>query len=110
MGNNLNKNVILGRLKQFYGFTTNKELADFLGVANNTITNQIRRNTIDYELIFSKCEDIDINWLLSDENAKHEPLQISDIKWDAKNFDEITTSYRRREGQYNLFYNLACSS
>lgn len=39
MGNNLNKNVILGRLKQFYGFTTNKELADFLGVANNTITN-----------------------------------------------------------------------
>ena len=80
MGNILNKNVILGKIKQFYGFKTNKELASFLGVANNTITNWVRRNTIDYDLIFSKCKGIDINWLLSNSNQEaDQKITILDV-------------------------------
>jgi len=80
MRNISSKNVILGKIKQFYGFKTNKELASFLGVANNTITNWVRRNTIDYDLIFSKCKDIDINWLLSNDNQEiNQKINILDV-------------------------------
>ena len=33
-----NKNAIIQRLKEYYGLSTNAELADKLGVAQNTIS------------------------------------------------------------------------
>jgi len=65
-----NKNkiiLIINKLKEYYGFKTNKEFADFLGIAPTTLSSWYSRSTIDYNLIYSKCVDIDANWLLTGE-------------------------------------------
>lgn len=104
MRNIANKNVILGKIKQFYGFTTNKELASFLGVANNTITNWVRRNTIDYDLIFSKCTDVDINWLLSNEKeVTHAKIKLVDVDFEQRSISEIMETYEANGSLQNLF-------
>ena len=69
--NTHNVNFILTRLKSALSFKTNKQLAAFLGVSEQGISSWKIRNTIDYELIFAKCVNIDLNWLIkgsSDDN------------------------------------------
>jgi len=58
------KTLILCRIKEHYGFKTDVELADFLGIKRSTLSNWTKRDSIDYDLIFSKCEHVNINWLL----------------------------------------------
>ena len=107
MGNILTKNVILGKIKQFYGFKTNKELASFLGVANNTITNWVRRNTIDYDLIFSKCKDIDVNWLLSNDNQeKNQKINILDVDIKGQSASETLGTLENESDAIQNMYNL----
>lgn len=78
-----NKNAIIQRLKEYYGLSTNAELADKLGVAQNTISGWIKRNSIDYDLVFSKCEGVDFNWLVSGATTTHCPHQDkSEVKLD----------------------------
>lgn len=64
-----NKELIINRLKEANNFHTDKELADFLGISKTTISNWYSRNALDFELVLSKCEHIDINWLLFGKNS-----------------------------------------
>lgn len=61
----IDKSLILNRLKRFKGFTTDRELADFLEISKSTLSNWYKRNSIDYDLLFSKCEQINIDWLIT---------------------------------------------
>lgn len=70
MGDLINKPVILDRIKQVYNLAGNSELSRFLGVAPNTITNWYNRNSIDYDTIFTKCENVNLEWLIT---GKGEP-------------------------------------
>lgn len=45
--------------------------AKFLGVAPSTISSWLARNTIDYDLIFAKCENISAEWLLTGKGNMH---------------------------------------
>lgn len=67
MGNILDKPSVLDRIKSFYGLKGNADLARFLGVAPNTITNWYGRKTFDIDVIYTRCVDININWLLTGE-------------------------------------------
>lgn len=69
MGNILDKPLVLDRIKEYYKLKGNAELARFLGVAPNTITNWYRRKTFDIDVIYTKCVDIDMNWLLTGEGS-----------------------------------------
>jgi len=62
---NNDKTLILNRIKSHYGFKSDAEFARFLGIKPNSLSNWYTRNTIDYDLVFSKCEDINLEWLLS---------------------------------------------
>lgn len=94
MSKNPDKNIIIQRLKQYYGLSTNVALADKLGVAQNTISGWIKRNSIDYDLIFSKCEDVDFNWLLSGATTIHKQYRsVLDTEAD-KRLSENTKSKR----------------
>lgn len=66
----MNKSLILNRVKEYYNFQTDLELADFLGVNKSTISNWSKRNSIDYDLLFTKCEHINKNWLITGEGSK----------------------------------------
>ena len=55
---------IIQRLFLFFNVRTNKELSEKLGVSGTVLSNWKHRNTIDYDILFTKCENINTNWLL----------------------------------------------
>lgn len=57
--------MVLDRIKQYYSLKSNADLARFLGVAPNTITNWYGRKTFDLDVVYTKCVDVDFNWLLT---------------------------------------------
>lgn len=67
MGNILDKSSVLDRIKSHYSLKGNADLARFLGVAPNTITNWYGRKTFDLDTIYTKCVGIDMHWLLTGE-------------------------------------------
>lgn len=73
-----NANIIIEKLKKALGIGTDTALASFLGVAANTISAWKSRNTLDYELIITKCNDIDFNWLFNSQYANIE-TKINEI-------------------------------
>jgi hypothetical protein len=60
----IDKSRIMERIKKQYGFKTNMQLAAFLGVSPQTISGWIRRNSIDYDLVFSKCRDMSVDFMV----------------------------------------------
>ncbi|WP_313261935.1 helix-turn-helix domain-containing protein [Sphingobacterium sp.] len=61
------KSLILNKIKLHYGFKTDAQFAKFLGIKPNSLSNWYSRNTMDYELVFSKCDEIDGNWIFTGE-------------------------------------------
>ena len=55
---------IIDSLNKHYSMN-NVQFASFLGIAPTTLSSWKDRDSIDYELIYSKCVDIDANWLLT---------------------------------------------
>lgn len=60
----MNTELIINRLKEAKKITTDAQLATVLGVKPNTLSTWKTRNSLDLELIFSKCEDISLDWLI----------------------------------------------
>ncbi|MBS5644087.1 MAG: helix-turn-helix domain-containing protein [Alistipes sp.] len=54
---------VIARLKRVFDAKTDSELADKLGVKQNTISTWKIRGTLDYPLIIANCDKIDLNWL-----------------------------------------------
>lgn len=83
MGSFLDKPMVLDRIKEYYKLKGNADLARFLGVAPNTITNWYGRKTFDIDVIYTKCVDMDMNWLLTGEgnmcrNEESQPAEPID--------------------------------
>lgn len=73
--NRLDKSLILSRLKSVKNLATDTELAKMLGISKSTLSNWYSRNSIDYDLVFSICEHVNLNWLLTGDGS----MFISDI-------------------------------
>lgn len=99
MGFIKDKSLILSRIKSHYDLKSNADLARFLGIAPNTVSNWYTRNSIDYELIFSKCEDLDLNSLLRNDLQLKEPVKEYVLRTD-----------RREEIQSIPLYNLEAAA
>ena len=85
---------IIERLFIYFQVDNNKQLAEKLGVSNTVLSNWKARNTIDYELLFTKCENINFNWLikgngqmLNDDLIKTNILNDQEIKYNIGNKD-----------------------
>ena len=48
----------------YFQVNTLGELSVALGVSPSVLSNWKKRNTIDWELLFSKCEKANLNWLI----------------------------------------------
>lgn len=62
-----NVNYLLDRVKKGLGFKTSKELASYLGVNSSTVSAWKKRNSVDYDLLFTKCKSLSKDWLLTGE-------------------------------------------
>ena len=65
----LEKTEILDRIKEAYSLKTNAKLASFLGIAPTTLSSWYSRNTFDLDLIYEKCVDVNIEWLLTGQGS-----------------------------------------
>lgn len=61
---------IVARLKRVLNVSTDSELAERLGVKQNTISSWKSRGSLDYALIIAKCDSVDLNWLFNGESEK----------------------------------------
>jgi hypothetical protein len=61
----IDKALILNRIKSHYNFKFKAELARFLGIETNTLSNWYTRNIINFDLLVTKCEDLNLNWLIN---------------------------------------------
>jgi hypothetical protein len=57
--------LIYNRIKSHFKLKSNAELADFLGISTQAVSNSIARNSINWDNIFTKCEGLSIDWLLT---------------------------------------------
>lgn len=55
---------IINRLKLALSLPTDNALSDYLGIGKAALSNWKRRNTIDFLLIFSKCEHLNLDWVV----------------------------------------------
>ncbi|WP_199118694.1 S24 family peptidase [Pedobacter sp. ASV28] len=92
MGIEKDNRLILNEIKSHYNFSSDAELARFLGVAPNTLSNWVARNSLDYDLIFSKCEDIDANFLLTGKGNRWK----ANIDYSVSNLAEPKSVYMGR--------------
>lgn len=89
---------ILNRLKLAFSAGSDTELADLLGIKKATLSNWRNRNSLDLPLVFSFCEHINIDWLITGQGKmlKNAPLDSeSDIipsKSSIKNLRVISRS------------------
>lgn len=77
----INSCDILERVKEYLGVQSDSQLSAVLGVKKSTISNWKTRNSIDFELLFTKCDRADIGWLIMGENDNLTRLanRLSDI-------------------------------
>lgn len=59
------KSLILNAIKSHYKFKSDTEFAKHLGIAPTTLSSWHSRNKIDYDLVYSKCENLSGDFLLT---------------------------------------------
>lgn len=91
----MDKSLIINEIKNHLQYKTDTELAEFLGVKQPTISTWRKRNTIDYELIIAKCNDIDANWLIT---GKGKMLKKETINKSNFSVNETSLIYNKTEG------------
>lgn len=64
---------VIERLKIALNLSSDNALAETLGVSKATLSNWKSRNSIDIPLLFSKCEHISVDWLLTGNGAMLKP-------------------------------------
>lgn len=61
----MDKKLILNEIQNYYKFKKDVEFANHLGITSQMLSNWKSRNTYDAELLFTKCENINAEWLLT---------------------------------------------
>lgn len=61
----MNKSLILNEIKLAYSLATDRDFAHFLGIAPTTLSSWHKRNTMDYDLVYAKCVDLNAEFMLT---------------------------------------------
>lgn len=69
--------LIINRLREVFEVSSDLQLSKKLGLGNTTVGNWRNRNTVDYELVISKCENVDLNWLFRGKPLSAEKNELS---------------------------------
>ena len=65
MSKKIDKALILSKIKSHYNFEKDADFARFLEIKPQTLSSWYSRNTFDIELLYSKCVEINPEWLLT---------------------------------------------
>ena len=67
MSKKIDKALILSKIKSHYNFEKDADFARFLEIKPQTLSSWYSRNTFDIELLYSKCVELNPEWLLTGE-------------------------------------------
>ncbi len=82
---------IIHRVKEAYQLSTDAELAEFLGVGRSTPSNWKSRNSLDYDLLFTKCKDLNFNWLIDGQGPpRRHDLKTTTIREAPADYEALT--------------------
>lgn len=79
--------MILNKIKIANNLKTDTELANYLGITKHTLSNWRSRDTLDYGLVLSKCEHIDLNWLIKGEVEEAIKIEVVESQ---KNVEQLS--------------------
>jgi len=94
----MDKSLILNEIRKYLNSKTDTEFANFLGIKQNTLSSWKARNSIDYDLIISKCDYLNANWLLTGEGSmlkEEEVKKVAPQDLPTAN-DEVSTLLREK--------------
>ena len=57
--------LILNKIKEYYNIKKDADFARFLGISPQLLSNWHARNTLDVALLYTKCLDLNPEWLLT---------------------------------------------
>lgn len=105
----MDKSLLLKEIKKYLGFKNDYDFAKYLGIARTTLASWYQRNTFDANLIVSKCDIIDANWLLTGkgsmlkaDNSKNSQIISGDGNTMAGNNSQIGGSNEAQQIIKNL--------
>lgn len=78
------KKLILNKIKDEYQFKSDTAFAEFLGIKPQTLSSWYTRNSFDIDLIYSKCVNINTDFLLSGNGPVFKPA-VKDVETDRMN-------------------------
>ena len=61
----MDKKLILNELINYYANGNQTKFAELLGISVSALSNWKNRNVLDYELIFTKCQGLNAEWLFT---------------------------------------------
>ncbi|OBX17509.1 MULTISPECIES: LexA family transcriptional regulator [Bizionia] len=65
----MDKTLIINKIIEYYDFKSDAKFARFLEITPQTLSNWKARNTFDAELIYTKCVELNPEWLLTGEGG-----------------------------------------
>ena len=94
----MDKDIRLQRLINYYCSGNKSQFAQKIGITPQNLSNWIAKKFIDYDRIFTNCENLSAKWLLTGEGEMLENPQKNNsgtIKTDAKTVSELLDRIER---------------
>lgn len=105
----MDKKLILNKIKDNYGFDNDADFADFLAISKQTLSNWKARNTFDIELLYTKCVDINPDFLFTGTGEVKKMTEKKEFLNDVKNVFKLKTD-RNEPHQEIPLYNLEATA
>jgi hypothetical protein len=101
----MDKTIILSKIKNYFGFSKDADLVRHLNISPQRFSNWKKRNSYDTNLIYTRCEVFNYEWLLSGK----EPMlknEIPDKNTNLPVFEEACPDSGQRQKQNIPLYDL----
>lgn len=115
----INKTLILNKIKDTYLFKTDTAFANYLGIKPQTLSSWLSRNTFDIDLIYSKCVNINPEFLISGIGSVKRPVidysypdsePVNNIVSEPHETYDLKTDKKISEAQVIPLYNVEASA
>ena len=97
-----NVKILLERLKTRYNLKNDGELCSMLGVKQSTLSQWKSRNSLDFVMIFTKCDNLDYNEWLSGKPRASEGVILQKMEELEKRFDQVEGQLAQMNGFFRL--------
>lgn len=82
----MDKLLVLNKIQEYYNFKKDVDFANHLGIPAQNLSKWKTRGTFDAELIYTKCTEINPEWLLTGEGSMLKEKAIDTVKESSEDY------------------------